>query len=140
TSKQSLARASKLPGDPGFDLKLRELTITEEKEQLRRTVFGYPIVDRFTGADVDGSIRRFKARNSYLDVGGVPIMYFPYLSGDVNDPTGPLQNLIFRQDCIFGIQFLTSWSILELIGVKKLPGERWDLMADYLAKRGPAVG
>jgi hypothetical protein len=67
-------------------------------------------------------------------------MYFPYLSGDVNDPFGPLQNFNFRQDKIFGTQIYTTWSLLELIGIKKLPGERWDLMADYLSKRGPAAG
>jgi hypothetical protein len=67
-------------------------------------------------------------------------MYFPTVSGDVNDPVGPLRMLSYRQDTIFGSQFYTTWSMLELLGIKNLPNERWNLMADYLSKRGPALG
>ncbi|MCE9533344.1 MAG: hypothetical protein K8T89_19795 [Planctomycetes bacterium] len=137
---KSKAAASKLPGDPGLDMRMNQLTITEEKNQVRRTIFGTSFIDRDTGEEQVGSLRRFKARNSYLELGGVPVMWYPYLSGDVNDPLGPLENFVFRQDQIFGTQFLSTWSMTELIGIKKMPGERWDLMLDYLSERGPAAG
>ncbi len=138
--KDAVGAASKLPADPGFDLHFRELRITEEKNQLNRTVFGTPVVNRFTGEQDVSNIKRFYARNTFLELADVPVFWFPVLSGDAADPTGPLQNFVYRQDRIFGSQFLTTWSILELIGVKKLPGERWDLMTDYLSVRGPALG
>ncbi len=134
------ANASKLPADPGLNLNIRNVVFTEEKQQVRRTIFGMPFIDRYTGEEDIGSIRRFKARNTFIELGGVPVMWFPYLAGDVNDPTGPLQALTYQNNSIFGSQFYTTWSLLELIGIKKLPGERWDLMADYLTKRGPAIG
>jgi len=137
---RSIGSASRLPSDPGLDIRMQRIKITEEKEQVRRTIFGTAFIDRETGDELVGSERRFKARNSYVELAGVPIMWYPYLAGDVNDPTGPLKNLVYRQDQIFGSQILTTWDVMELIGVKKLRGERWDLMADYLSDRGPAFG
>jgi hypothetical protein len=138
--ERSQVAASKLPSDPGIDLSMRQVRVTEEKEQIRRTIFGLPFIDRFTGEKDVAPYRRFVARNSFVEVAGVPIMYFPYLAGDVDDPFGPLQSIGFRQDKIMGTQLYTTWSLLELIGIKKLPGERWDLLADYYSKRGPGVG
>ncbi len=132
--------ASKLPADPGLDILARHITIIEQRNQVERTIFGFPIIDRFTGEDSIATYRTFQARNTFIEVGDVPIFWFPYYAGDVSDPTGPLQNFFFRQDHIFGTQFMTTWSVLELIGVKKLPGERFDLMLDYLSMRGPALG
>jgi hypothetical protein len=139
-SEQSDVAASVLPADPELNLRIRNITITEEKEQIRRTIFGMPFIDRTTGEQDVGSIRRFKARNTFIEISGLPVMWFPYLAGDVNDPTGPLQALNYRHDSIFGNQFYTTWSLLELLGIKKLPGERWDLLADYLSRRGGAIG
>ena len=134
------ANASKLPADPALNLRIRNVTFTEEKQQVRRTIFGFPVVDRFTGEQDVGSIRRFRARNTFVELAGVPVMWFPYLAGDADDPVGPLQSLNYRSDTVFGSQFYTTWSLLELLGIKKLPGERWNLMADYLTERGPAFG
>lgn len=134
------AAASKLPADPGLNLRIRQVTITEEKDQVRRTIFGMPFIDRYTGEQVVGPSRRYKARNTFVEFGGVPVMWFPYLSGDVNDPTGPLESINYRTDSVFGNQYYTTWSLLELLGIKKLPGESWNLMVDYLSDRGPALG
>ena len=139
-TRSASVAASKLPADPALDLRMSELRITEQRNQVERTIFGYPIVDRETGADVVGSYRRFRARNTRIELADVPIMYFPILAGDVDDPTGPLNNLFFRQDQVFGTQLMSTWSILELIGVKALPNERANLMIDYLSQRGFALG
>ena len=82
----------------------------------------------------------FEATSAVVRVADVPILYFPYLEGDPNDPTGPLNAVVYRQDKIFGSQFYVTWDVLELIGVKRLPGEHWTLMTDFLTNRGPALG
>ncbi len=137
---RSTASASKLPGDPGLDIYLRDVVITEERNIVTRSIFGFPVIDRTTGQEDVGTYRYFTARNSLVQIEDVPIMWFPYLAGDVNDPTGPLQSFVFREDRIFGAQFYSTWSILELAGIKKLPGERLDLSLDYLTSRGPGAG
>ena len=134
------ASASKLPYDPGLDLRTRELTYTEEQETVRRTIFGFPFVDRYTGEQDVGAVRRFTAKSNTVDFAGVPIMWFPYLAGDPESPLGPFQNFSFSQNNIFGAQLLTTWSVLDLIGVKKLPNENWNLSVDYMSLRGPALG
>lgn len=134
------ASASVLPADPGLNFSSRTMELTEQKEQVRRTIFGFPVVDRFTGEDDIGTVRHYKARSAVIEAAGVPVMWFPYLAGDPTDPTGPLQSLNYRNDSIFGSQFYTTWSLLELLGIKKLPNERWNLMVDYLTMRGPAAG
>jgi hypothetical protein len=137
---RSNVNASKLPGDPGLNLRSGEMTITEEKNQVRRSIFGFPVIDRETGAEDVASIRRFETSNTFVELDGIPIMYFPVMSGDVNDPVGPLRMLSYRQDRIFGYQFYTTWSMLSALGIKALPNERWNLMADYMSDRGPALG
>jgi hypothetical protein len=139
-SENCQAAASKLPADPGLDLLMGKVTIIEQKNQVERTIFGFPVIDRFTGQDVIGSYRTFESRNTFIEFSDVPVFWFPYYAGDVDHPVGPLENFIFRQDNIFGVQLMTTWSVLQLIGVKALPNERFDVMVDYLSMRGPGLG
>ena len=123
-----------------MNLRIRRITLTEEKEQVRRNIFGIPFIDRYSGEEQIGSVRRFKARNTFVELAGVPIMWFPVSRGRPERPNRAAAGLNYRADSILGSQFYTTWSLLELLGIKKLPGERWDLMLDYLSKRGGAIG
>ena len=105
-----------------------------------RTIFGGSVRDRETGENLTETERTFQAEDAVVRLGGVPVSYFPYLGGGANDPFGPLSAIGFRQDRIFGTQFYTTWDVLELIGVRRLPGEHWGLLLDYLSQRGPAIG
>ncbi|HZU37625.1 MAG TPA: hypothetical protein VFA18_17020, partial [Gemmataceae bacterium] len=82
----------------------------------------------------------FTGHDMTLRVEDVPIFYFPYIQGDANDPLGPLRNIKSGYNRIFGFEFETTWNVYDLLGMDPIPGTRWDLEADYLSARGPALG
>lgn len=138
-AKQSEVYATILPSDPGLKIQVREATL-EEEDIIRKTIFGTQFVDEKTGEPLAYKQRTFTGRGNVLRLENVPIMYFPYLRGDVQDPLGPLDNVSFNYNRIFGFQLFTTWDLYELIGVKPLPGRQWRLFADGMTERGPALG
>lgn len=131
--------ASRLPSDPGLKLRLDQVTV-EDREYDRKTLFGIPVTDPQSGKQLTATERMVRGENVFLDLEGVPIFYLPVVRGDANEPLGPLQNVAFRQDRVFGTQFMTTWNLYNLFGVDPLPNTRWTLEADYLSQRGPALG
>jgi hypothetical protein len=131
--------ASRLPSDPGLKLRVKRVEV-EDREYERKTLFGVPLLDDLSGRPLTGTERMVRGESVFLDLEGVPIFYLPVVRGDANEPLGPLQNIGFRQDRIFGTQFLTTFNMFSLFGVDPLPGTRWTLEADFLSQRGPALG
>ena len=58
---------------------------------------------------------------------GLPVFYFPYLAGDVQDPLGPLDAITFNANRIFGFQVYSTWDVFDLLGLYRPPGQRWRL-------------
>lgn len=131
--------SSRLPSDPGLKVYSKEATI-ENKVIPKRSIFGLQYFNRKTGEPETETQRLLKAKDIFLEVEDVPIFYFPYLQGDVNDPLGPLESINFKYDRIFGFQFFSSFNVYDLIGIDPLLGTRWKLFGDYLNRRGPALG
>lgn len=138
-SKKAVVFASALPSDPGLTVQVADATF-EQIEVPKRTLFGREVVDPRTGQPRMETQRIFTGRNMILRAEGIPIFYFPYLKGDVEDPLGPIENISFNYSQIFGFQLLTTLDVYDLFGVDPVPGTRWNLMADLLTKRGPALG
>jgi len=128
--------SSQLPSDPALTLTLDRATIQERK--VERFFLG-----RFFGdpeKDAENTERIYSGRNMFTNILGIPFFYLPYVQGNVEDPLGPLQNIAFRQDQIFGTQLLTTFDVYQLFGLKAPDGHRWNLYGDYLSERGSAVG
>src|SRR5262249_7268602 len=136
---RSDVNASKLPYDPGLSVGVSHATL-EEKDVLKRTIFGVQFIDRNTGLPEHEVERLFRGRNVVVRVENIPIFYLPYVQGDANDPLGPLQNVSFNYNKIFGFQTFTTWNLYNLIGIDPIPNTRWRLNADYMTERGPALG
>jgi lipopolysaccharide assembly outer membrane protein LptD (OstA) len=131
--------ASRLPSDPGLKLHMNHTTV-DDTEYLKKTLFGVPLIDNATGKQEIGTERLVRGENVVLELEGVPIFYLPVIQGDANEPLGPLQNLQFRHDNIFGYQVLVTYNMYSLLRVDPLPNTRWTLETDYLSNRGPALG
>jgi hypothetical protein len=127
-----------LPSDPGLEITLKEITI-EEKEVPVKNWLGQPVYDKNGMPKVDKG-RYFKGSNMFVTLEDVPVFYFPWLSGRVEDPLGPLENFNVNMNRIFGFQLYTTWDVYDLFGLEKTPGTRWRLFADYMTARGPAFG
>lgn len=131
--------ATILPSDPGLKVEVRDATVEEQTVQPK-TIFGTPRIDRKTGKPKQVTEHIFRGKSLVTRLEGVPVFYFPYLRGRVEDPFGPLEALSFNYNNIFGFQAYTTWDIYDLLGLDPIPGHRWRLYADYLSLRGPALG
>ncbi|QVL29816.1 hypothetical protein KIH39_13130 [Telmatocola sphagniphila] len=131
--------SSSLPSDPGVSMNAQTVDIVQEPD-IRRNIFGNQYYNRLLQQDITSPETLFEAQNVTLQAMEYPFFYVPYMAGNVNRPLGPLESVAFRTDKIFGTQILTTWSVLDLLAMTPLPGERWDLQADYLSDRGPALG
>ncbi len=128
-----------LPSDPGLTFEVSDTTIQERKRE-RSYLFGLvPAYDK-TGQRIVDTDHIFTGRNMFATLEGVPVFYFPYLRGRVEDPLGPLDAVNASYNNIFGAQFYTTWDIYDLLDLPHYQGTRWRLYLDYLSARGPAVG
>jgi hypothetical protein len=139
TAANAEVYSTKLPSDPGLKVVVKNVVV-EEREIERKTIWGRPIYDPVTGEQKVDKLHWFTGENLFLDVEGVPIFYFPYLSGDVEDPFGPLNNISVGEDNIFGFKARVSFDGFQLFGLDKWPGARWRIDVDYYSERGPALG
>ncbi len=131
--------SSKTPADPGLTVNVSTATI-EIIDQPRKNIFGIVFRDPKTGEPLTERQQIFQGENMILRIEDVPVFYFPYVRGDVNNPLGPLQSFSFSQNRVFGAQFLSTWDVFNLLGVTAAPTTRWRLDLDYMSKRGPATG
>jgi lipopolysaccharide transport LptD-like protein len=131
--------SSKLPSDPGLSIESGRVTYVERQVRLRN-VFGIPYRELLTGQPVFGDERTVTAYGAVPKVMGVPVWYWPRVRTDANDPLGPFVGMGFGQNRMYGTQVYTTWDIFDLLALRPPPGHRWRLNADYLSKRGPALG
>ncbi len=69
----------------------------------------------------------------------MPVFYWPTLATDLADPSYFLKNIQYRNDRIFGDQFITRFDTYQLFGIKRIPGTRSTFDIDYFSKRGFAA-
>jgi hypothetical protein len=131
--------ASQLPSDPGLKVVVADTTL-EERRVPRRSIFGRQVVDRRTGQPVFETQELFDSKDVLFKLEDFPVFYLPFLKGDAAEPFGPLRNLSFNYNRIFGFEVMTTFNMYQLIGMDRIPGTKWDLEADYLTIRGPALG
>lgn len=137
--RRSQAFSTLLPSDPGLKIEIQEATM-EEVDTPRTNIFGRPFYDLKTGEPKTNNQRIITGKNAVLSIEKVPIFWFPYVRTDAEDPLGPLEGISFNYSRIFGFQLFTTWNIFDLLGITPDPGLRWQLLADYMTARGPALG
>jgi hypothetical protein len=131
--------SSSLPSDPGFKINLNEVDI-EKRKTVKTSLFGTEVIDRQTGQPKEIQQTFFTGRQVFFELQDVPVFYLPYLSGDVNEPLGPLQDVALNYDKVFGFQTRITLNMYTLLGLDPVPFTNWRGFVDYLDKRGPALG
>jgi len=132
--------ASRLTSDPGFSIAFQSADIYQRDPQERRSILGLPFRDRLTGEVEEESPLYLDARSVTPELRGLPFLWIPRYRAQVNDPLGPFQGFGFRNDRISGTQIFLTWDLLDLFGITKYNGEKWNLLTDYLSERGRALG
>jgi len=138
-TRQASVFASWLPSDPGLKVDISDAEIIE-RQQDRSYLWGlFPAYDK-DGQRIVDTDHIFTGRNTFLYLEGVPILYFPYLKGRVEDPLGPLDGVNLSYNNIFGFQVYTTWDVYDLLNLPRFEGTRWRAYVDYLTLRGPGFG
>lgn len=93
-----------------------------------------------TGEQIGLVAGSYKMHNVTLNVGGVPLLYWPYLAGRFKEGESALKSVSGFYDSDFGLSGRTSWRLFQLLGIEEPDGVDTTLRLDYYGKRGPAVG
>jgi hypothetical protein len=80
------------------------------------------------------------ARNNFVYLEGVPVLYWPVMTTNVDSPNFYLRSAKFKNDSIFGQQLFLDWDLYQLLGIDGPDGTDWRLSTDYLTERGFAFG
>jgi hypothetical protein len=82
----------------------------------------------------------YKVYNATLNVEGVPILYWPYITGDFKQAETSIKSVNFGYSSDYGVTAKTRWYLLPLLGLEEPEGVTATLKLDYYGDRGPAVG
>jgi lipopolysaccharide export system protein LptA len=137
-ASQAAVYSSRLPSDPDLFVQAQTASL-EIREVPVSGLFGSAATDE-SGQPLKNSQLYGVANDITLNVLDVPIFYLPSVEGDLRDPLGPLEQVRFKHDRIFGTGLLVDWDMFKLLGLEAPSGARWRLETDYLSKRGPALG
>jgi hypothetical protein len=87
-----------------------------------------------------GTLTTFSAGNATLRSFGIPIFYFPVVSGTMTERGSALRGIHISDSRGFGFGVQTDWGLFESLGV--LPPEDLDISyhLDYFSERGPGGG
>jgi lipopolysaccharide export system protein LptA len=92
------------------------------------------------GKTVGPGVYAFKSQDTTIDVRGVPIFYWPFLSGRTDEGDIPLKRLKVGDSRTYGLSLQTGWDVFALANVEHPPSTHVRLDIDYFSKRGPATG
>lgn len=120
-------------GEPGYRIEASDIFVAPGPGLFSGT-------DPFTGQPVMKQSTWVTSHNNKFVVGDTPVFFLPKISGPAEDPGIPLRSAVVTSDKIFGVQAKTVWNMNRLFGLPKMPGMEWDLLANYMSKRGPGVG
>jgi len=137
---QQTGLTSSRMGVPTWEFRSRELEFTDEQVPLPGPL-GQPMIDPATGEPAVEHQQFITSRGNTVNLGGVPVLWWPVLATNAKKPTFYLNDLQVKNDQIFGTQILTSWDAFQVFGWQRPPdGVDWDFDADFLSLRGPGGG
>jgi hypothetical protein len=131
--------SSKLPSDPGLKVVVRQAQVVQ-RTVPKASIFGRRVINRTTGEPLQETQTFVTGRHAFVELENIPVLYFPYFSGDVNDPLGPITDVSFGYSGIFGFQSGMTLNVYDLLGIQAYPGTQWKVNVNYLSYRGPAAG
>ncbi|MGD2108980.1 MAG: LPS assembly protein LptD [Phycisphaerae bacterium] len=82
----------------------------------------------------------FRIRDATLNVAGRPLMYWPYVAGNLDTSETGIRNLRSGYSDDFGFEIETEWHFFNVLGFETPEGFDTSLSLDYFSRRGPAVG
>ncbi len=82
----------------------------------------------------------YEMRNATLNVGNLPLAWWPYSKGRLESSETLLRRISSGYSSRLGYQFESAWHLFNLLGIQPPEGVDASLLLDYYSERGPAVG
>jgi len=96
---------------------------------------------RSLAGDVTGPrAGRFKISHSTFNIMDVPLLYWPYAQGDLEEDVTPLRRIRTGYSGNFGAEVETQWDLFSVLGLKRPQGMNASLRLDEYTERGPGAG
>jgi hypothetical protein len=130
------AMTSSRLGIPRYWLQSDRIELNDQRQSERSGLMGFGVL----APSGDQTGMKAKARNNFVYLGGVPLLYWPILNSNIDTPSFYVTGFQMRRDNIFGSQFMVDWDLYQILGINAVDGTRWTLSTDYLEKRGFALG
>ncbi len=132
----SAALTSSRLGVPRYWLQSDRIELTDRSNEPSGTMFGLP----FAGKSDAQTGMQAKARHNFVYLEGLPVLYWPILNTNIDTSSFYVSGFSYRNDSIFGNQFLVDFDAYQIFGLQGIDGTSWKLSADYLSNRGFAGG
>ena len=116
TAQNAFLTSSRL-GVPRYRLQASDIDF--EQEPIIDPATGRQAVDPVTGQPLHERFATAWNNVFYLD--DIPLVYWPVLTKDLNDPAFFLRRVGYKNDGVFGTQILTDWNLYELLGIRHPP-------------------
>ncbi len=101
------------------------------RDETRRDADGQP------NGPITGS---YEMTNTTFNVEGVPISWWPYSRGTLQESETLIRGIRTGYSGDFGVEFESRWYLFNLLGVEPPEGYDSTLRLDYFSDRGPATG
>ena len=82
----------------------------------------------------------WEMKNATLNVGGLPVAWWPYSRGRLETSETLLRRISTGYSSKRGYQFESAWYLFNLLGIQPPEGVDASLLVDYYSRRGPGVG
>lgn len=82
----------------------------------------------------------FRVRDATFRIGGVPIGYWPSMSGPISTSETAIRSVRTGYSDDFGAELETKWHLFNLLDLETPDGFDSSLNLDYFSDRGPAIG
>ena len=123
-------------GVPRYWLQSDRIELSDRRNETNTSRFGLP----FAGRTADQTGMQAKARNNFVYLEGIPVLYWPILNTNIDTSSFYVNGLKYKNDTIFGNQVMVDFDAYQILGLQGIDGTRWSFSTDYLAKRGFALG
>ena len=128
-------------GSPGYRLQSSNVYFEDNQTPVRNPLTGAPEINPVTMEPLVAPEKLATSYNNFLYLRDVPVIYWPVLATDLEEPTYYIERFQVKQDRIFGLQILTELDAYQVFGISNPPvGTDWNLAIDYLRDRGLGVG
>ena len=124
-------------GEPGYRLQSGDVVFEDIQSPMIDPMSGQVLLDPMTNQEIVEHNKKATSSDNFLFIGPVPVFYWPVFSTSLEEPTYYIRRARVKNDQVYGMQILTTWSGYELLGVQRPPpGTDLDLSFDYLGLRG----